>query len=73
MIKKVADKILKCIDLVIEIMQRMWNVKGKALRVITETFLKSLGQNLSNLSVKHEIKKLQKTVPLGMALRAVLM
>jgi hypothetical protein len=58
-IKKEADKILKCEDLTIEI-QRMWNVKTKALPVITGTILKSFGQNLSNISKKQEIKELQK-------------
>ena len=36
MIKKEADKILKCKGLIIEI-QRMWNVKAKALPVIRGT------------------------------------
>jgi hypothetical protein len=73
-IKEEADKILKCKDLITEI-QRMWNVKTKALPVITGTILKSFRQNLSNISEKQEIKELQKTAPLDVAHvgRAVLM
>jgi hypothetical protein len=39
----------------------MWNVKAKALPVITGTILKSFRQNLSNIPGRHEIKELQKT------------
>jgi hypothetical protein len=43
-IKKEAEKILKCKDVIIEI-QRMWNVKGKVIPIImrvTGTISKSL-------------------------------
>ena len=44
----------------------MWNVKTKALPVITGTMLKSFRQNLSNIPGKHEIKELQKkNSPIG--------
>jgi hypothetical protein len=45
-------------------------VKAKVILVIkgaTGTISKSLGQYLSNISGKHEIKELQKTVILGTA------
>jgi len=64
-IKKEADKILKYEDLITEI-QRMWSVKAKVIPVITGTTgttSKSLWQYLSNISEKHEIKKLQKKTP----------
>ena len=51
-IKKEAEKILKCKDLIIEI-QRMWNVKAKVIPVIigaTGTISKSLRQYLRNIS-----------------------
>jgi len=75
-IKKEAEKILKCKDLIIEI-QRMWNVKAKVIPVIigaTGTISKSLRQYLRNIPGKHEIKELQ-TAILGTAhkLREVLM
>ena len=63
MIKKEAEKTLIYKDLVIEI-HRMWNVKAKVIMVIigaTGTISKSLGQCLSNIQGKHEIKELQKT------------
>jgi hypothetical protein len=56
-IKKEAEKILKYIDLRIEI-QRMWNVKTKVIPVIiraTGTISKSLRQYLINISGKHGI------------------
>ena len=60
-IKKEAEKILKCKDLIIEI-QRMCNVKSKVIPVIiwaTGNISKSLRQYLSNIPGKHEIKELQ--------------
>jgi len=51
-LKKGAEKILKCKDLIIEI-QRMWNMKAKVIPVIrgaTGTMSKSLRQNLSNIT-----------------------
>ena len=70
MIKKEAEKILKCKNLIIEI-QCMWNVKAKLISVIigaTGTISKSLRQYLSNIPQKHKIKKLKKkTAILGTA------
>jgi len=76
-IKKEAEKILKCKDLIIEI-QRVWNMKAKLIPVIigaTGTISKSIRQYQSNIQGKHEIKDLQKTAILGTAhvLRKVLM
>jgi len=76
-IKKEADKILEYQDLTIEI-QRMWNVKTKAIPVIigaTGTISKSLRKYVSNIPGKREVKELQKTASLGTAhiLRKVLM
>jgi hypothetical protein len=76
-IKKEAEKILKYKDLTIEI-QRMWNVKTKAIPVIigaTGTISKSFRKYVRNILGKHEVKELQKTVILGIAhvLRKVLM
>jgi len=76
-IKKEAEKILKCKDLAIEI-QRMWNVKTKVISVIigaTGTISKWFRKYASNISGKHEVKELQKTAILGTAhiLRKVLM
>jgi hypothetical protein len=48
----------------------MWNVKAKVISVIigaTGTISKSLGQYLSNIQGKHEMKELEKTVTLGTA------
>ena len=62
-IKKEVEKILKYKDLITEI-QRMWNVKAKAIPVIivaTGTISKSLRQYLSNVPGKGEIKELQYT------------
>ena len=56
-------------DLAIEI-QRMWNVKTKAIPVITGatgTISKSFRKYVSNIPGKHEVKKLQKTGILGTA------
>jgi len=75
-IKKEAEKILKCKDLTIEI-QRMWNVKTKVIPVIigaTGTISKSFRKYVSNIPGNHEVKELQKTALLGTAhiLRKVL-
>ena len=75
-IKKEVKKILKYKDLTIEI-QRMWNVKTKAIPVIigaTGTISKSLRKYVSNIPGKHDVKELQKTATLGTAhiLRKVL-
>ena len=76
-IKKEAEKILKCKELKIEI-QRMWIVKTKVIPVIigaTGAISKSFRKYVSNIPGKHEVKELQKTVVLGNAhiLRKVLM
>ena len=68
-IKKEAEKILKYKDLTIEI-QRMWNVKSKAIPVIigaTGTVSKSFGKYVSNIPGNHEVKELQKIAILGTA------
>ena len=68
-IKKEAEKILKYKDLTIEI-QRVWNVKTKAIPVIiraTGTISKSFRKYASNITRKHEVKELQKTAILGTA------
>jgi hypothetical protein len=68
-IKKEAEKILKYKYLVIEI-QRMWNVKTKAMPVMigaTGTISKSFRKYLISLPGKHDIKELQKTAILGTA------
>ena len=74
---KKGEKILKYKDLTIEI-QRMWNVKTKAIPVIigaTGTISKSFRIYVSNIPGNHEVKELQKTATLGTAhmLRKVLM
>ena len=69
MIKKEADRILKYKDLTIEI-QRMWNVKTKAIPVIigaTGTISESFDKYVSNIPGNHEVKELQKTAILGTA------
>jgi hypothetical protein len=76
-IKKEAEKILKCKVLTTEI-QRMWNVKTKVTPVTigaTGTIPKSFRKYLSGVPRKHDIKELQKTAVLGTArtLREVLM
>jgi hypothetical protein len=66
-IKKEAEKILKYKDLTIEI-QRMWNVKTKAIPVIigeTGTISKSFRKCMSNIPGNQEVKELQKTAILG--------
>ena len=67
--KKEAEKILKYKDLTIEI-QRMWDVKTKAIPVIigaTGTISKSFRKYVSNIPGNHEVKELQKTAILGTA------
>jgi hypothetical protein len=67
--KKEAEKFLKYKDLTIEI-QRMWNVKIKAIPVIigaTGTTSKSFRKCVSYMPGKHEVKELQKTAILGTA------
>jgi hypothetical protein len=62
-IKKEAENILKYNELTTEI-QRMWNVKTKAVPVIigaTGTISKSFRKYVSNIPGKHEVKELQKT------------
>jgi len=62
-IKKESEDILKYKDLTNEI-QRMWNVKAKAMPVkigVTGTTLEFLRQYMSNIPEKHEIKELHKT------------
>jgi hypothetical protein len=76
MIKKEAEKILKCKDLTTEI-QRMWNVKSKVIPVIigaTGTVSNLFGKYLSSITGNHEVKELEKTAILGTAhiLRKVL-
>jgi hypothetical protein len=66
-IKKEAKKIPKYKDLAIEI-QRMWNIKTKAIPVIigaTGTISESFRKYVSNIRGKHEVKELQKTSILG--------
>jgi hypothetical protein len=61
-IKKEAEKILKCKDLTIEI-QRMWKVKTKVIPVIigaTGRSLKSFTKYVSNIPGNHEFMELQK-------------
>ena len=58
-IKKEAEKILKCKDLIIEI-QRMWNVNAKVIPVLmeaTRTIYKSVRQYLSNIPGKKGMQK----------------
>jgi hypothetical protein len=76
LIQKEAE-ILKYKDLTIEI-QRMWNVKTRAIPVIigvTGTISKSFRKYASTIPGKREVKELQKTAILGTAhiLRKVLM
>ena len=68
-IKKEAEKIIKCKYLTIEI-QRIWNVKTKVIPVIigaTGTISKSVRKYVSNIPGNHEVKELQKTAILGTA------
>ena len=62
-IRKEAENILKYKDLTIEI-QRMWNVKTKAIPVIIgaiQTISNSFRKYVSNIPGNHEVKELQKT------------
>jgi len=75
--KKEAEKILKYKDLTTEI-QRMWNVKTRAIPVIigaTGTISKSFRKYVSNIPGNHDVKELKKTAVLGTAhiLQKVLM
>jgi len=66
-IKKEAEKILKFKDLKIEI-ERMWNVKTRAIAVITGatgTISKSFRKYVSDIPGNHNVKELQKTTILG--------
>jgi hypothetical protein len=68
-IRKDAEKIIKCKDLTTEI-QHMLNVKIEVIPITTGatgTILKSFRKYLSNTTVKHEIKELQTTSILGTA------
>jgi hypothetical protein len=68
-VKKEAEKILKCKDLTTEI-QRMWNVKIKVIPVIigaTGTISRAFRKYVSNIPGNHEVKELQKTAILGTA------
>jgi len=68
-IKKEAEKILKCKDLTIET-QRMWNVETKVIPVIAGangTTSKSFRKYVSNITGKHEVKELKKRAILGTA------
>ena len=65
MIKQEVENILKCKDLTVEILRvHTWNTKTKIIPLITEasrTILESFRKRLSNISGKHNIKKLQNT------------
>ena len=66
-IKKEAEKILKYKDLSI---QRIWNVKTKAIPLIigaNGTISKTFRRYVSNIPGNHEVKELQKTAILGTA------
>jgi hypothetical protein len=68
-IKKEAEKILKCKDLTIEI-QCMWNVKIRVIPVIIEatgTISKSFRKYMSSIPGNHKVRELQKTAILGTA------
>jgi hypothetical protein len=68
-IKKEAEKVLKCKDLTIEI-RGMWNVKTSVIPVIigaTGTISRSFRKYVSNVLGIHEVKELQKTAILGIA------
>jgi hypothetical protein len=70
-IKKEAENILKYKDLTTEI-QRMWNVKTRAIPVIigaTGTISKSFRKYVSDIPGNHDVKERQKTAILGTAHR----
>jgi len=58
-IKREAEKILKYTYLITEI-QCTWNVRAKVITGVTETISKSLGQYLSNIPRKYELKAKKK-------------
>jgi hypothetical protein len=61
-IKREAEMIVRYKDLTVE-NQRMWNVKAKVIPGLigaTAAISVSLGEYLSNIPGKHEIKELQK-------------
>jgi hypothetical protein len=61
--KKEAEQILKYEYLTIKI-QRMWNVKTRAIRVIigtTGTISKSFRKYVSSIPGNHDVRELQKT------------
>jgi hypothetical protein len=69
--KKEAEKILKYKDLTTEI-QRMWNVKIRAIPVIigaTGTISNSFRKYVSDIPGNRDVKELQKTAILGTAHR----
>jgi hypothetical protein len=68
-IKKEAENILRYKDLKIEI-QRMWNVKTRAIPVVigaTGILSRSFRKCVSDIPGNHDVKKLQKTAILGTA------
>jgi len=70
-IKREAEKILKCKDLIIEILvQRMWNVKTRVIPVIigaTGTISKSFRKYVRDVPGNHDVKELQETAILDTA------
>ena len=68
-IKKEAEKNLKCKDLTIEI-HCMWKVKTRVIPVITgvtRTISKLFRKYVSSIPGNHEVEELQKTAILGTA------
>jgi len=58
------------LNIIIIIIQRMWNVNTKVIPVIigaTGTISKSFRKYVSNIPGKHEVRELQKTAILGTA------
>jgi hypothetical protein len=65
-IKKEAETVIKCEELMIEI-KRMWSLKAKVMPVktgATGTISTSLRKYKSNIPGKHEFKKPRKSVVL---------